>query len=555
MRMHLFRNPAGLASLVMLLFLAGSTYSTNTNEDFEIQNISQTARLNMSYLYFGNPSTYVEQVNKTKNSLDIVYPNYFDITLEGSLQVTWKLQTSFIEEMHRRGIRVVPFLSNHWNLQAGVNGLAKREALAQSIAEAVQKYNLDGVNIDIEGVGHQYRDQFTDFVRIVRNKVPRNKEVSVAVASNPNGWKTGWHGFYDYAALSKISSYLMLMTYDESWQGSEPGPVASLPFVEKSVHYALKNGVPKEKIVIGIPFYGRIWKTNGPTLEGKVINGMGLSNSRVEPLLKKYNGITKYDEDKESPYAMFTIPAGQASYIGETKLTQGTYLLWFENERSIKRKLRLVSQHDLKGTGSWSLFQESPNTWDYYSLWLNGRYYRDVSPGHWAEYDIIFVSDKRWIIGTSSTTFSPTSTLTRAQGAAILIRALGLHQSKPREYQFTDLAPGHWARDAVEIAREHQIIHGIGKGKFAPSAPLTREQLAVILTRIFQYPVAATEENPFTDISPARGSYEAILTMYQRGIITGLKAGTFGPTKSSTRAQMAAIMTRLAEEFERKSVQ
>nr|WP_010676955.1 glycosyl hydrolase family 18 protein [Bacillus timonensis] len=204
---------------------------------------AQTRLFNMSYLFFGSPSTYVSQVNKTKGSLDVVSPNYFDISESGQLIINWNLDSVFIDEMHRRGMRVVPFLANHWNLTAGKNGLNNREQLAKDVAAAVAKYELDGVNVDIEGVNQTYRDAHTDFIRLLRKYIPDDKEVSVATAANPNGWQTGWHGFYDYKGLSQYVNYLMIMAYDETWESPESpiGPVSSLSFLKSQFNMRLSK--------------------------------------------------------------------------------------------------------------------------------------------------------------------------------------------------------------------------------------------------------------------------------------------------------------------------
>ena len=137
--------------------------------------------------------------------------------------------------MHKRRIKVTPFLSNHWDQAFGRKALQNRHALAQQIANAVEKYNLDGVNVDIENVTHADRADYTDFVRILRSRLGRDKVLSVAVGANPRGLTTGWIGSYDYAALAAHSDYLMIMAYDEHYPGSAPGPVASADFVEKSI--------------------------------------------------------------------------------------------------------------------------------------------------------------------------------------------------------------------------------------------------------------------------------------------------------------------------------
>ncbi|TWI59157.1 S-layer homology domain-containing protein [Halalkalibacter nanhaiisediminis] len=533
----------GVVLLIVIFLMGGSFQSAQQN------------RFNMSYIYFGSPSNYVNQVNKTRGSLHTVSPNYFDVSKEGELIITWKLQESFISEMHKRGIKVVPFLANHWDRTAGINGLLNRDQIARDIASAIKQYNLDGVNVDIEGIGHEYRDAHTDLIRLLRKYIPKDKVVSVSVAANPNGWKTGWHGFYNYKALAGHSDYLMIMAYDESWESTDSpiGPVASIGFSERSIEYALNQGVQKEKIVHGIPFYGRIWKLDGPTLENRMITGKGLSITNVTPLMKEFNGHTYFDENKQAPYTTFQIPKGKYTFIGSTKLTEGRYQIWYENERSIKAKLRLTNRYDIKGTGSWALLHETPDVWDYYSLWLNGRYFVDVPLGNWAEGSIYFVSVKGWMNGTTNTTFLPNKNLTRAQSAVILIRALGYGGQVPVSYHFKDTI-GHWAQNEIELAKELGFLNGVSPERFAPNEPLTREQLATILYNIFQFEYSDPESSPFTDVAINHWSYQPVTAIYQKGYLSGYEDGTFRPKAPSTRAQMAALLERMAIEFEdRKS--
>ncbi len=510
----------------------------------------------MSYLFFGNPNTYISQVDQTQGSLHVISPNYFDIGDEGNLEVTWRVRQDFIDEMHRRGKKVVPFLANHWDKTKGIKALetaASRDKLAKEVATQIENYNLDGVNVDIEGVNEKYRDAHTDFIRLLREYVPNHKEVSVAVAANPNGWKTGWHGFYDYPGLAKYADYLMIMAYDESWEGRDSpiGPVSTLNFFERSVQYAINQGVPKDRIVVGLPFYGRIWTPGGPTAEGTELIGRGLSSTTIEKLINDFNADVQYDEQKHSTSAEFTIPNGQTAYAGSTKLTPGDYIIWYDDERAIKQKLLVPNKYGIKGTGSWALYHETPETWNYYTAWLNRFFFTDVSLNYWAADSIRRVSDKGWMKGTKETTFSPSKTLTRAEGATIIVRALGHEGEVPTNYQFEDTR-NHWARQEIELARENGYIQGKSNTTFDPNASLTRQELAKILHNIFNFPVAANTTNPFQDVSPSRWSYNSIIALHQRGVIGGYNDGTFRPNMVSSRAHMATFMDRLLEDFEQK---
>lgn len=498
----------------------------------------ETQKLSMSYIYFGTPEEYISYVNRTKGSLNGVFTDYFNLNADGTLKLTSKIDSSFIREMHNKGIKVIPYLSNHWDREAGRNALAGRTALAQQIANAVRDYNLDGVNIDIEGMNELDRDNYTDFVRILRGKLPAGKVLSVAVASNPNGFTKGWQGSYDYSSLALYSDYIIVMAYDEHYEGGGPGPVASASFVERSIQYALEK-VPKEKIILGIPFYGRYWK------EGDTYSGYGANMDTVQKLIEKYNGNAVYDRSSQSLKAVVTIkPGDETARVGHRELTAGTYIIWGENEESIKYKLRLVQKYDLKGTASWSLSQETGNTWDYYSLWLNGRYFADTE-SHWAQDSILAVEQKGWMKGTSSTEFSPDTPLTRAQAAVILVRALGF-ENGDSGFTFTDIS-SHWAKEEIEIAARHGIVQGKGGGIFSPDESITREQMTVMLDRVLKSKAPVTIDNPYKDIWPDDWAYIPVLSMTQQGVLTGYPDGNFHPEDDITRAQMATLMSRISE--------
>ncbi|WP_082692744.1 LysM peptidoglycan-binding domain-containing protein [Bacillus sp. FJAT-29814] len=321
--------------------------------------------VNLGYIYFGNTQDYVSMVNQTASSVNTVSPSYFDINPNGTLKLTYNLDPAFIAAMHVQGIRVVPFLSNHWDRGLGRALLANKELAAQQIADAVARYNLDGVNVDIENVTEVDRANYTDFVRLLREKIPAWKEVSVAVAANPNGWTTGWHGSYDYNSLAKYADYLMIMSYDESFPGGEAGSVASQPWVERSVQYALSQKVAADKIVLGIAHYGRYW------IQGQTYGGFGISNSQVEQLIKQYNGSVIFDEVSKTPKAVITIKEGDPKpVISGTTLGAGTYTIWYENEESLRQKLLLVGKYNLRGVGNWSIGQENKEVWNSYATTL-----------------------------------------------------------------------------------------------------------------------------------------------------------------------------------------
>ena len=200
----------------------------------------------MSYLYGATSNAYLNAIDATVGTLNTATPHFYELNADGSLKSL--VDTSLVQSLHKRGLKVVPYISNHFNRKLGQTAMANREKLATQLVDSVVKNNLDGIDIDIENLNHTDKDNFTDFIRLLHQKLPSTKTLSIAVAANPKGWTAGWHGSYDYLTLSKYSDYLMLMAYDESWQGSPAGPVASLAFVENSINYLLKQGVDSKKL-------------------------------------------------------------------------------------------------------------------------------------------------------------------------------------------------------------------------------------------------------------------------------------------------------------------
>lgn len=329
------------------------------------------SRESLTYLYGNNSNHYLGLLSRTQDSIKTAVPDFFELSNVGNLLLASsdKLNSRFINILHSQGIKVVPFVTNHWNRTLGEIALDNRENLSNQIADAVIQHNLDGVDVDIENVTEQYRLQYTDFVRLLRQKLPSDKVVSVAVAANPYGWTTGWHGSYDYKALSQYADHLMIMTYDESYQGGPEGPISSSNFFNRSIQYALNQGVPKEKVVAGIPFFGRYWKV------GDVLGGLEIAAIDVDNLLKNYLSASRFDDATKSAYAEVIIRPGQPEPIiwGNRRLTAGTYHIWYDSPEATHYKLSVIDGYDIKGAGSWALGQEIPVIWNFYTQALTMR--------------------------------------------------------------------------------------------------------------------------------------------------------------------------------------
>ncbi|MBU8907633.1 S8 family peptidase [Desertibacillus haloalkaliphilus] len=172
--------------------------------------------------------------------------------------------------------------------------------------------------------------------------------------------------------------------------------------------------------------------------------------------------------------------------------------------------------------------------------------FTDVPASHWAYSSIHFVYGKGWMVGKGVNTFSPNTNLTRAEAATVIVRVLDLKEISPDTLPFTDVSPSHWAYNSIRIIHQHGIMRGVTTHRFGANDEIAREQMAVILYRLFlDEEEKELFENPFTDITSDHWAYHEILSNYQAGYFGGFEDGSFQPKQILTRAQMAALLQRI----------
>lgn len=319
-------------------------------------------RVSLGFIY--DYADSVELVDRTNGAINQVSLTCLNLDKKGNLVLTSDLTHEFVDAMKQRGVKVTPFLSNHWDRTKGKAAIKNAENLSNQIIEVINEYDLDGINVDIENLTSKERDSLSEFVRILSSKLPADKILSVSVAANPYALDTGWQGSYDYARLGEYADYIFLMAYDEHSQGGGAGAVASKSFVENSIIYALQY-VLKDKLVMGMPLYGRYWPDDGTS------GGEAIVTGAMQNVVSRFKAKVSYDEGLGTAVAKFSISQNSSATLNGRKLEPGSYTIWYENDQSIKEKLSLVNQYDLLGAGVWALGQEDIGIWEYYKAELN----------------------------------------------------------------------------------------------------------------------------------------------------------------------------------------
>lgn len=178
---------------------------------------------------------------------------------------------------------------------------------------------------------------------------------------------------------------------------------------------------------------------------------------------------------------------------------------------------------------------------------LGSSPFTDIS-GHWAEDEILRAVELGLFKGTSETTFSPDLSLSRAMLVTVLHRQEGTPEMPSAG--FGDVDQGSWYTKAVDWAAGHSIVNGVGGNRFAPDAPITREQAAVMLFRYASYlgldTSAAGDLSAYADQDAVSSwAREAMGWAVQQGLIQGTGEWLLAPQGTATRAQTAVLLLRL----------
>ncbi|RHW39962.1 hypothetical protein D1B33_03705 [Lysinibacillus yapensis] len=161
----------------------------------------------------------------------------------------------------------------------------------------------------------------------------------------------------------------------------------------------------------------------------------------------------------------------------------------------------------------------------------------------WAQEAVQYLTDNNILQGDQNGYFNPTGTLTRAQAAEVLYKALGLEATGTED--FSDVAPGQWFYDAV-VATSPELFEGMGNGKFKPQDKLTRAQAAKVIVLAYGLEGEA-DLSKFRDAATVPGwATEYFSTAVANGVING-KGTRLAPQDEISRQEFATMVYRTIE--------
>lgn len=230
---------------------------------------------------------------------------------------------------------------------------------ADSLIVLLNYRNADGVNIDFEGMPGSQRNNFTNFISYLRNRLNADRpSTTISIAL----YAVDWTNVFDITALNPLVDAFIVMGYDYHYSAdSQAGPVSPLYHgtrwgtytLSRTADTYLTQGVTPAKLLMGIPYYGYDWKTETTNIPAATIDN---ADTRTYSYLRNnfFGTYTRqWDLHSFSPYFSYTSGGN-------------TRQCWFEDEQSLAARYDMVLNRQMGGIGIWALGYDNgyPELWN-----------------------------------------------------------------------------------------------------------------------------------------------------------------------------------------------
>jgi len=299
--------------------------------------------IQLGWQYNSTTAEFKKQVEQSE--VNTLVPRWF--FLNSSMQITDHTDSALLTWASTTNREVWPLLGNRSNAEMThqmLSSSANRTSVVTQVTAYVKKYKLDGINVDFENVLPTDRAGMTAFVTSLAASLHTIGAV-VSVDVSPD-LGTDWTEAFDYAKLGAVSDYMVLMGYEEHWNGDPiAGSVASLPWVERALDTMLTD-VVRAKVILALPLYTRDWSAANPaTGSWDITLAEQGTRARAAGSVRQWNASLEQ-------YVIGYSSNGLARYI------------WAEESRSLTAKVRMSTDRKIAGLAYWYMGGETADVWN-----------------------------------------------------------------------------------------------------------------------------------------------------------------------------------------------
>jgi cellulose synthase/poly-beta-1,6-N-acetylglucosamine synthase-like glycosyltransferase/spore germination protein YaaH/peptidoglycan/xylan/chitin deacetylase (PgdA/CDA1 family) len=308
---------------------------------------TETQRIRASFYVDWDPQAYFSLQSHIAD-MNMVLPEWFFIDSTGKIISNVEADTPAYNLMKNHNVKIVPMLSNFSNPGGDFDGEIlhkllsspdKKSQLINDIFSYLEKYKLQGINLDFEEVKDKDIVAMHKFIEELYAKLHSfGYLVTQDILPNDDS--------YDVKKLGKYEDYIFLMAYDQHWDKSVPGPISDQKWIEKETAEVTKNISP-EKLVLCLGAFGYDWP-DGDNAEIYTYQH-ALSTARIfhAPISfgnNSYNCSYSYtDNDSVNHQVYFIDAAGNFNTI------------------------RFADEYGAAGVALWRLGSEDERIWNFYS--------------------------------------------------------------------------------------------------------------------------------------------------------------------------------------------
>ena len=313
----------------------------------------------------------LDDIISTAKGMNVICPTWFTIKdNDGNIQNLG--EKKYVTKAHKAGLQVWVMLDD---INISTDGLqvfgttSHRKTLITAVIDAVKELGADGINLDVETIKSDVGPSYIQFIRELSAACRKEK----LVLSVDNYSPMPHTAFYDRTQQGQVVDYVVVMAYDEHYvKGPEAGSTSSLAFVKQSAERTIAE-VPKEKVIVGLPFYSRLWcETPADSESDKtdnsqvfVDNSDGTYDSKNNKYLLSSKGVSMEGENniiREHDLSLTWLDdVGQ--FYTEYEENGSWYRLWVEDENSMDLKMQAACSYEPGGVAFFKLNMENKETW------------------------------------------------------------------------------------------------------------------------------------------------------------------------------------------------